>query len=320
MKDINLKKLALVAVVILVLGFVLTSVLPLFGNELAPVDRPPRVSPVYEYGEVASQEAPAIGILSQQGAVSGALQGVSSAVQGSSSASSGSTVSFDSGGLKIIYTANFQIEVYNYSASFGKISAIATAKGGFISNSQSTVSRDGRTNGFVTIRIPARRFHDVLFEIESLGLVKSRQVGGQDVTGQYTDVQARLNNAVKQEQRLLEILEKAQNVTEILMVEEQLDRIREKIEVYTAQIRSLDDLVDQATVTVNLQEPEAIVGSSSAWDEVVETVKTSVNVFFAGIKGMILLAARWLPFIILLAVLYFAFKEKLNTLWPSLKK
>ena len=54
---------------------------------------------------------------------------------------------------------------------------------------------EDKQQAFLTIRVPQAQFYTALDRIEALGTVKSQNVGSQDVTEQFIDLQARLQSA-----------------------------------------------------------------------------------------------------------------------------
>ncbi|MFQ5712176.1 MAG: DUF4349 domain-containing protein [Candidatus Geothermarchaeales archaeon] len=157
-------------------------------------------------------------------------------------------------GRMVIYNAWLDIEVEDVDSATSQIQGIAEGVGGFVS--QMSFSREKeRRIGSVTIRVPQRDFYTVIHRVEQIGEVKERNVKSQDVTEQYVDLEARLRNAQRQEERLLLILEKAVEVKDILEVERELMRTRETIERLTGQMRFLERRVEYATITVALTEP-----------------------------------------------------------------
>jgi hypothetical protein len=74
------------------------------------------------------------------------------------------------------------------------------------------------------------------------------------VTDQYADFSIRLENAEKARMRYLELLEKAENVQSALLVEKELERLNETIELLKGQMNRIDHLAAYSTITVYLTE------------------------------------------------------------------
>lgn len=197
---------------------------------------------------------------------------------------------------KIIQRASLSIEVKDFQTASDTLFNIVEQSNGFVSDSYSYVTATGRRRGEITIRVPRGKFLPVIHELEQLGTVQSKQISGEDVTEEYIDLQARLNNSLRQEKRLLEILEKAEEVKDILEVERELERVRSEIERLTGRITYLENRVELATISVSLYEPEPITQSWGIRD----ALRASFVGFVTVIRGLIIAVGYLLPLIILL--------------------
>ncbi len=195
----------------------------------------------------------------------------------------------------VVFTARLELEVEDVEAAIDAVRLLAESQGGFVSTVN---TRDER--GSITIRVPQRRFHDAVEEIEELGEVKSRSLQGEDVTEEYVDLQAELTNMERQEQRLLEIMEMGDTVESVLKVERELERVRGRIESLQGRINYLDSRVELATITVNLNlEPEEEPEVKLAWFPEVdwgEPVRAGLSVLFTLTQGMITIVIVLGPF------------------------
>ncbi|MCC7492651.1 MAG: DUF4349 domain-containing protein [Fimbriimonadaceae bacterium] len=161
------------------------------------------------------------------------------------------------GNRKIVYTANLTVEVKALEAAVGEVKKLVGQHGGYISGLQQSGGRLSR-NASITVRVPAERFDAMLAELAKLGTVVDRQLTTEDVTSQWVDLDARLRNSQRAEQRFLAILQNAGSVSDLLTVERELARVRGEIEQLEGQMRQLRDLVSLCTVTVNLSLPPEI--------------------------------------------------------------
>ncbi|MBN1456046.1 MAG: DUF4349 domain-containing protein [Methanomicrobia archaeon] len=199
---------------------------------------------------------------------------------------------------KLIQRASLSIEVADFQTSSDALSQIVARAGGFISDSYTYVTDTDRKRGEITIRVPSDRFLAVITELETLGTVSSQHIAGEDVTEEYIDLQARLNNSERQEQRLREILELAETVEEILEVERELERVRGEIEQMTGRITYLENRIELATITVSLYEPEPITQSWGIRD----ALRAAFAGFVAVIRGLIIAVGYAVPILILLGL------------------
>jgi predicted nuclease with TOPRIM domain len=118
-----------------------------------------------------------------------------------------------------------------------------------------SISKKEAKTGYITIRVSQKNFYLAIERIERLGEVKNNNIKSEDVTEQYIDLKARLENAQREEKILLDFLNKAMNVKDMLEIEKELSRIREQIEYYTGQLKYLESRIDYSTITIELSEP-----------------------------------------------------------------
>lgn len=202
--------------------------------------------------------------------------------------------------LKIIQTANIRIEVEDYFLSSQKVEAYAKKYAGYVSHSDARASHDNKHSGTVTIRVPAIHFDAVIAELSILGTVKSKNVNGQDVTEEYIDLQARINNSKSHEERLINMYDDANNVNEMMQVERELNRVREQIERWEGRLRYLNNKVDMSTITVNIYEPVPVVNEWGIWN----SIKNAVNHSLKTLRWMIEFIGVILPLLIMGALIW----------------
>ena len=104
------------------------------------------------------------------------------------------------------------------------------------------------------IRVPSKSFDLFIGDMTELGNVTSRQIRGEDITGQYLDVEARLKSLKLQEERLLTLLSKAEKLQDIIELERELSNVRYEIENYTGTLKQWDNMVQYSRVSVDVYE------------------------------------------------------------------
>jgi hypothetical protein len=106
-----------------------------------------------------------------------------------------------------------------------------------------------------TLRIPSARFDSAMAELKKLGRVENEAQGGEEVTQQYVDLEARLANGQHTEQRLTEILrQRTGKLQDVLKVELEIDRVRGEIEQMQAEKKELTKRVAFATLSMTVNE------------------------------------------------------------------
>jgi len=203
---------------------------------------------------------------------------------------------------KTITSVEMSIEVDNASWTIDDIITRTTAAGGYVSSSSVyDLSYDStpRQEGYVTVRIPSENYTAFVKDIENLGDLSSKSITGTDVTEEYIDLEARLNNLQKQEKRLTEILNMSNTVEEVLSVEQELERVRGEIDSLTGRLQYLDNRIDFATINIRVTEPTPITHSWGMRD----ALSSSVQGFVSTVRAMVILVGYLLPIAIVLSVL-----------------
>lgn len=182
----------------------------------------------------------------------------------------------------VIYTAYLILVVDDVSDAMQQINTLAETFGGFVVNSN--ISEDSnRLYASISFRVDSTRFNDTLQSLHNLAAdVKSESTNGQDVTEQYTDLASRLRNLEASEAQLLELMNQAGTVTEILSVQRELTNTREDIELIKGQMQYLEQSAAMALFTVTLEQSKLVVEFTA--DS--RTVKEGSGIqFFASVSG-----------------------------------
>ncbi|MBI2866394.1 MAG: DUF4349 domain-containing protein [Chloroflexi bacterium] len=158
-----------------------------------------------------------------------------------------------------------------------EVGRIALELGGFVVSS----SRQGEGKAIdaqVTIRVPVERFDEALNRLKGLAVrVATETTSGQDVTQEYTDLQAQLRNLAAAEGQLQRILERAEKVDEVLQVYRELVNIRGQIEQVKGRVQYLERTAAMSAIVVDLRpasSPEPLV--REGWSPA-ETLKDAVR-------------------------------------------
>ena len=180
------------------------------------------------------------------------------------------------------------VEVPDVDAAVTAVSNVATALGGFVES----LSNDSKERAQVTIRVPQEQFFEAVARVATTGEVKSRNLGSQDVSDQYVDLQARLKTSKAEEERYLQLLARANSVTEILALERELTRVRGDIERAQGQLNLLERRVALATLTVTLNRPTGAQGVPPSGSVSIKTrdvagAAATIKGYVAGKKGVV---------------------------------
>ncbi len=156
---------------------------------------------------------------------------------------------------KIIYTAEVDLVVEDFGPIPSKVEEMVKRFDGYVAGSKIFGSPGNPRSGRWTLRVPVGYYQEFLDAAKKLGEVRSVSSDSQDVSEEYYDVQARIRNKKKTEQRLLKHLEDSTGkLKDILAVEREVDRVRESIEQMEGRMRVLDELTALTTVNLSVEE------------------------------------------------------------------
>ena len=161
---------------------------------------------------------------------------------------------------KLITTVNISTETEDLNKTMSQIENKTAELGGYIENSNiyngsaySSGYRSNRSANY-TIRIPASKLDLFISSVEEGTNIINKSVSVDDVTLQYVDIESKKKALKTEEQRLLEILEKAETVEDIITVEDKLSDVRYELESIESQLRTYDNKVDYSTVYLDIDE------------------------------------------------------------------
>ena len=155
-------------------------------------------------------------------------------------------------GRDIIFTAEVVVAVSDVGAASTEATNAIRALGGFVFGQQTTGGGEARST--LTFKIAPENFQAALAALGTLGEVRTQSVTAQDVTDRVVDLQSRISTAEASVERLKEFLSNAGDIDTIAELESQLLDRETTLEVLRGQIRTLQDAVSLATITVTLTE------------------------------------------------------------------
>lgn len=164
--------------------------------------------------------------------------------------------SLPSGEQMIIRRANLELIVKDTEKAIAEISRIVAELQGYVADSN-VYRVNEQLQATLTVRVPAKDLDKALSQFKALAVrVQRETTGTENVTEEYTDLEARLKNLELTEKELQELLSEVRQKTgkaeDVLAVYNRLTEIRGEIERIKGRMRYLSNLVDLATVSITL--------------------------------------------------------------------
>ena len=168
----------------------------------------------------------------------------------------GESVSID---RMIIRTGDMYLVVEDVAVTMEQIVALAVTYQGWVVDSN--VWQDGdRKVGNISIRVLAENFDDAIHALRNMAVeVRQETTSGRDVTEEYVDLSARLSNLEASEAQLLDLMEQAGTVAEILEVQRELTKTRSEIESIKGRMQYLEESSATSLIRVSLEQSKLAV-------------------------------------------------------------
>ncbi len=183
---------------------------------------------------------------------------------------------------KIVKTGYLTLEVEDIAKSMDEVANMADGMGGYVVSSDKREYETG-VSGSIRIRVPSERFEEAFERLRQFAIaVPYENTEAVDVTEEYVDLEARLRNLEATEAQYLALLEKAEEVEDMLMVQRELSNVREEIERIEGRMLYLERTSDMALIEINLQETKGLAAPWSAS----EAFKTAVRGLTAFGRGL----------------------------------
>lgn len=188
---------------------------------------------------------------------------------------------------KIVKNGSLSLLVKKAEGAAEKIKEAAERAGGYTQYFNIYEVEEGVKRGRVTVRVPAESFDGVMDEIKGMAVkVEEENENTSDVTERYLDLEARLKNRKAEEEQYMEIMDRADDVEDILNVASRLSDVREKIERLEAQIDYLSKQVNMSTISVNLTSEAEVEVLGVRWRPLY-TVKKSIKGLVKGFANYV---------------------------------
>lgn len=209
---------------------------------------------------------------------------------------------------QIIRTADLRFETSNISNAFDIIQKA-------ISKNKATVQEDnsGKDENSVfrniTLRVHNSNFLNFIQEIsQGIDHFDRKNIASQDVTQEYIDLESRMNSKKTLEKRYLQLLSKANKVSEMIEIERKLAEIREEIEAKEGQFKYMKNQIAMSTVSLEMYTNNALESGETAsfGGKIWNSVKQGLN----GLSSFLLGIINIWPFILIFVVVFLLIRKK----------
>lgn len=208
---------------------------------------------------------------------------------------------------KLITTVNVEAETRGYDEFLSWLESRVAQAGGYVEASDQYAYNERERRSDLTIRIPADKLSVFLSEVGDNCNILQKSIQEEDVTLNYVDAESYRDALLVEQERLLELLEKAENLTDIMSIEDRLTTVRYQLQNYESTLRVYDNQINYSTLHMSIQEvaeltePEPESWGNRAWAGMVKNAQ-DIGRFFQEL-GLFLVSH--LPSFGILAIIIF---------------
>lgn len=212
-------------------------------------------------------------------------------------------------GRLLIREVTISAETKNYDAVVAELKSKVEAAGGYIEYSSvrgTGKDRNLRTGSFV-YRVPADKLDAIISAVGDSCTVTSSSEGTTDVTLEYVDTKSRLESLRVEYEQLLNLLEQADDLDSIIVLQSRLTEVRTEIEQSESRIRTLENQVVFATLSLTVSEvleekeivePHVVTFGEKIADAFADMKENTVDFF----QGLVLFIIEFIPGLIFIGI------------------
>ncbi len=207
---------------------------------------------------------------------------------------------------KLIKTVELDTETEDLDALLAAVTARVSELGGYIENQRvyngsAYTSRRSRSAS-LTVRIPAEQLDRFVDHVAENTNIVSRYSYIDDVTLTYVATESRVEALRTEETRLLELMAKAETMSDLLQVEARLTDVRYELESVTSQLNVLKNQVSFSTIHLDIDEVKEYtpVEEETFWQRVSGGFVESLKGIGQGIVEFTVFVLANLPYLVLL--------------------
>ena len=209
---------------------------------------------------------------------------------------------------KLIKTIRMETETEDLDALLPQINAKISALGGYVENQElyngSSYSSYRHRSASLTVRIPAEQLDSFTEDVKGVSNVVSYNESTENVTLRYVSTESRMKALEVEQERLLELLAKAENMSDLLEIEARLTDVRYELESVTSQLRVLANQVDYATVHLYISQVKVYTETEeqTVWQRIGSGFKENLKDMGENLTDFFVWIVTYSPQLILWAV------------------
>ena len=209
-------------------------------------------------------------------------------------------------GRKWIITVNMSAETEDLDALMEALNGKISGLGGYVEDQDSyngsMYSSRRYRSASLTVRIPAERVDEFTEEMSGIANVVSTNLSREDITLSYVATESRVKALQTEEARLLELMEQAETMADLLEIESRLTDVRYELENRASQLRLYDNQVDYATIYLSIDEVQEYtpVEEPTVWERISGGFVSSIKGVGNGLLDLLVWVLAKSPYLVIL--------------------
>ena len=208
---------------------------------------------------------------------------------------------------KLIITVHMDAETEDLDAMLAHVNAKITDLNGYMEsqeiNNGSAYSKYRHRSSSMTIRIPAENLSQFVDMVSENCNIISNYRTSEDVTLQYVSLESRIEALEIEQERLLALLEQADNMEDLLTIESRLTDVRYELEQIHSQMLVMKNRINYSTIHLYLSEvveyTEVEEEPETFFQRIGRGFTRSVQGVWNGIVEFVIFLVSALPYIVL---------------------
>ena len=211
---------------------------------------------------------------------------------------------------KLIKRVSMDAETEDLEALLPQLLADISALGGYMESQEifngSSVASYRYRNARLTIRVPAENLNGLVAQVKGASNVVSYNESVEDVTLAYVDMETRILVLETERDRLLELMEQAETMSDLLEIEARLTDVRSSLESINSQLRVLANQVSYATIELYINQVKAYteVEDQTVWQRIGSGFKKNLQNIGEDLVDFFVWAITYSPQLILWAGIF----------------
>ena len=207
-------------------------------------------------------------------------------------------------GQKLIRKIRLSVETDDYQTFIEALDGKIFELGGYIEDIEASTS-GAYPHATIIIRVPANQLSALTDSVSGIGNVTYKHESQQDVTLQYVDTESHIVALNTEQDRLLELLEQAESLSEVLEIEDRLTSVRYELEAYDRSLRALSNQVEYATATVEVSQVRVYTPTEEIgyWENIRNGLKDSVSGLWEFLKDLFSYFVISLPYLLIFVII-----------------